>query len=134
MRWDGTERGGFTSGDPWLPMGHDVAEPNVTRLRADPQSLLSLYRRLIQLRRAEPVLVAGEYAPMRSRNDVLLYKRADGGDELLVALNITHEPRKLPWEGKGTLMLSSHLDRDPQRIADPVLLRPDEGIIVKLHR
>jgi alpha-glucosidase len=47
MRWNDSHAGGFTTGDPWLPMGQDVAERHVATCQADEHSLLWLYRRLI---------------------------------------------------------------------------------------
>jgi len=132
MRWDATSRGGFTTGEPWLPIGQDVAEKNVEVLKKDYRSLPWLYRRLIELRHAEPALSNGEYQPLRSRNDILLYKRAQAGDEFLIALNTVHQPRKLDWEGEGQVLLSTYLDDDGGQTAGPRLLRPDEGIIIKL--
>src|SRR4051794_11419175 len=49
MQWDATPSGGFTAGQPWLPVV-DAAERNVADQRDDPSSLLSLYRELIALR------------------------------------------------------------------------------------
>jgi alpha-glucosidase len=134
MRWDGTSTGGFTTGDPWLPMGNDVAARNVTRFQADERSLLWLYRRLIHLRRTEPALVAGEQVPMRSRHDILMYKRIRGDEELLVALNTVHQPRKVEQLGEGTLLLSTALDREQMCISGSILLRGDEGVVIKRLR
>ena len=50
MQWEPTADGGFTTGTPWLPVV-DPAERNVADQRDDPDSLLSLYRRLIAARR-----------------------------------------------------------------------------------
>jgi alpha-glucosidase len=133
MRWDAGENGGFTSGEPWLPMGDDVGARNVARLMEDPRSLLNLYRRLIALRLREPALTSGDYQPLRSRNDILMYKRVGGGSEILVALNTVHQPRKCPWQGIGSLLLSTWLDREDVMVEGPVLLRPDEGVVIKLR-
>lgn len=133
MRWDGSRTGGFTSGEPWLPMGNDVANRNVQKLKADRRSLLWLYKRLIELRHTEPTLIAGDHSPMRSRNDILTYKRVCAGEEILVALNTVHQPRKLEWAGNGKLLLSTYLDGADKLIEGPTLLRPDEGIILKLR-
>lgn len=132
MRWDGSRNGGFTSGEPWLPMGN-VAERNVEKLQQDQRSLLWLYRRLIQLRRSEPALVAGDYCPVRSHNEILIYKRVCADQTVLVALNTVHEPRRLEWKGMGMLLVSTYLDRDNEAIQGPTLLRPDEGIVIKLR-
>jgi alpha-glucosidase len=51
MQWDGSPTGGFTSGEPWLPP-IDPEKRNVEAQRADPESLLNYYRRLIEARRA----------------------------------------------------------------------------------
>jgi alpha-glucosidase len=133
MRWDGSRNGGFTTGEPWLPMGNDVSHRNVERLKNDHQSLLALYRAIIALRKQERALVEGEYEPIRSRNDILTYKRVGADDEFLIALNLTHEPRKLDWAGNGILLLSTYLDSKRANVECPRLLRPDEGIIVKLR-
>ena len=101
MRWDATCNGGFTSGRPWLPMGDDVSEINVSRLQQDRHSLLWLYRSLIELRRSEPALVAGAYRPIRSRDDILMFKRVDANMQLLIALNFSADPRRVTFEGRA---------------------------------
>lgn len=58
MRWDPRPNAGFTTGEPWLPIGDDIAECNVAAQREDGRSLLALYRRLIALRGGEPVALA----------------------------------------------------------------------------
>jgi alpha-glucosidase len=132
MRWDDTPCGGFTSGTPWLPLGEDIGERNVERLKNDSRSLLSLYRQLIALRRRESVLVAGEYRPIRTVNDILTYKRIGADAEILIALNTAGEPRQLQWQGRGTLLLSSYLDCDEGPVEGPKLLRQNEGVIIKI--
>src|SRR5436190_14871936 len=69
LRWDDTEAGGFTTGEPWLPLSGDRAR-NIDAQRRDIKSLLNLYRKLIALRRQEPCLQHGEYRPRRAHNDV----------------------------------------------------------------
>ena len=50
MQWDASPSGGFTTGEPWLPLV-DPAQRNVADQRDDPGSMLSLVRELIALRR-----------------------------------------------------------------------------------
>jgi alpha-glucosidase len=133
MRWDGTPHGGFSSADPWLPMG-DPAGRNVARQQADQKSILSLYRLLITLRRSEIALSLGDQQPLRSKNDVLSYKRLLGDSEILIALNFSRDPRRWDWAGKGTLLLSTHLDRSESAVSSPIVLRGDEGVMVRLSR
>jgi alpha-glucosidase len=131
MRWDSTASGGFTTGEPWLPMGEDVKTRNVKALKADPKSLLWLYRSLIALRGREDALRVGDYGPLRSRNDVLMFERYYKDDRLFVALNIADQPRRCAFSKSGRLLLTTYLDRDATTIEMPFLLRANEGVIIK---
>jgi alpha-glucosidase len=131
MRWDGSRTGGFTTGEPWLPMG-GANHRNVCDMEKDRRSILHLYRQLIWLRKEMPALRTGEYAPLRSRNDILAFERFTGTDRYHIALNLTHEPRRLDHAVAGQLILSTHLDRKDMAIKGPLLLRPDEGVIIKV--
>ena len=132
MRWDCSRHGGFTSGEPWLPLGQDIAQRNVRALREDGTSLLWLYRRLLALRRRTPALTAGEYEPLRSRNDILCFTRTLPGDAWLIALNTCHEPRRLDWAGRAVVRLSTHLDREGETMGGTLILRADEGVMLQL--
>jgi alpha-glucosidase len=133
MRWDETQSGGFTTGRPWLPMGDDIGRRNVRTLEQDRGSILWFYRRLMALRRQTPALTDGAYEPLRSRNGILAFKRTTPDQTLLIALNLTHEPRRLDMSGAGTMLLSTRLDCGGRSISLPMLLREDEGIIVALQ-
>src|SRR6266851_9973635 len=51
MQWSDSHHGGFSeAADPWLPCG-DFKSINVAKQMNDPRSMLSLYRRLIRLRK-----------------------------------------------------------------------------------
>jgi len=54
MQWSDGMAAGFTTGAPWLPIADDFSMNNVAVLRDDVRSILTLYHRLIELRRAEP--------------------------------------------------------------------------------
>ena len=84
MRWDGGDNAGFTTGEPWLPIGHDIEHRNVAHQLRHDRSILWLYRRLIRLRQNEPALLSGRFQPQRSQGDVLLFERRLEGSRLLV--------------------------------------------------
>src|SRR4051794_12289194 len=132
MRWDAGANGGFTTAKPWLPMGNDVAARNVAVQQADPRSLLSLYRRVIELRRHEPALTEGEYVPVRSRNGILAFRRRLREEEILVLLNIAPDPRS--WDGLPSvrLLLSTDGDRRDGPRRTTILLQGDEGLVLKV--
>lgn len=133
LRWDDTATGGFTTGEPWLPLSEDRAR-NVAAQRRDSRSLLHLYRALIALRRTEPCLLHGEYRPRRARNDIFWFARSFDRTEILVGLNLCREPRLWEWEGSGVRLISTYLDREQAKVEGPLHLRPNEGVVVKLNR
>jgi alpha-glucosidase len=138
MQWSAAPHGGFTTAKPWLPVGANYREVNVAALRDDPQSMLTLYTRLIALRRGEPALEIGRFEALHCDAEVLAYVRAarQGERRFLVALNLGAQPQRLrlPEAARGgTLALSTHLDRSGERIAGTLELRPDEGLILRLE-
>ena len=134
MRWDDSARGGFTTGEPWLPLERPDGAVNIAAQRRDKRSLLALFRALIALRREHACLRQGDYKALRSRSDVLAFRRIEGRNEILVALNIAAEPRNWHWLGRGRLLMSTHLDRSPEPLPEAsLLLRGNEGVIIAIE-
>jgi alpha-glucosidase len=135
MQWSKEAHAGFSTAKPWLPGADDFAEVNVEAERAAPRSMLSLHRALIDLRRREPALAVGDYAPIVSEGPVLAYLRERGGRRFLIALNLGEEPARLivpERPGSGEIVLSTHLDRADDSVADALDLRADEGVILRV--
>jgi alpha-glucosidase len=137
MQWNDAPNAGFSEGDPWLPIAEDFAQVNVEAQRHVPGSMLSLYTRLIALRRGEPALEVGRFQALEASGDVLAYLRGArrNEDEFLVVLNLGSEPQLFDRGSDGpdgTILLSTHLDRGGERVARLVRLRPDEGVVVRL--
>ena len=131
MQWDASPNAGFTTGAPWLPLAADDAAMNVATQAADARSMLSLYRTLLALRRSEPALTMGSHVPVLADEHVLAFERRDGDSRLLVALNMSGEPRAIGGiDARGELLVSTHLDAKP-RDAAPAMLRADEGVVIR---
>jgi alpha-glucosidase len=136
MQWSPVENGGFTKGNPWLPIAMDFREINVDSERNDDHSLLTLYRRLIELRRGEPALEVGSFEPVAAEGDVLAYIRrtSTAEREFLIALNLGSQPGVLRRSDSalGTIEFSTYLDRSGERFEADLPLRPDEGLLIRL--
>jgi alpha-glucosidase len=136
MQWDAGPNAGFTTArEPWLPLSADHRTVNVVVQAADPRSMLSLYRALAVLRRAEPALSVGAYAPVAAAgSDVLIYERRDNttGRRLLVALNLGGHGHELPTMAivGGQVLVSTHLDRSSEPVGEALCLRPNEGVVI----
>jgi alpha-glucosidase len=135
MQWNRDEHAGFTTGRPWLPVPHDYKTINVAAEKDDPQSILTLYRRLIELRRAEPALAVGEFAPLPASGDLMAYVRKADERRLLIVLNLGPKPQSFDLSDlqcRATLLLSTHLDRGREKLDDKLDLRGDEGGVIEL--
>jgi len=108
---------------------------NVERELADPDSMLSLYRRLIALRRSEPAFVAGNYRPVLAGGDIVAYTREHEGRRWLVALNLGGQPAELSLTALGAggeIVVGTKRERQGQRVAGQLTLAGDDGVIVRL--
>jgi alpha-glucosidase len=134
MQWSAGEKSGFSESAPWLPLADDAIHVNVEAQREEPTSLLRLYRSLIRLRRAEPVLVEGRYTALPAGGDTLAYFRETEEARLLVALNLGHAPASVACPGiRGSVVLGTAPGREAARIAETISLAPDEGVIVRVE-
>jgi alpha-glucosidase len=132
MPWDGSENASFTKAKPWLPLNADWPTRNVGRMAEDPRSILTLYRRLLAMRRTHPSLSIGDFALLDADGDMLAYERRHGAERLIVALNLGAQPQRLelPDWASGCRPLLSTLAAAPPVGDGALLLRPDEGVIL----
>jgi alpha-glucosidase len=92
MQWEPGRLGGFTTGDPWLPPV-DPDLRNAADQRHDTGSILSLYKRLIALRRA----LGPELEVLDADEDLVAYRRGRHA----VVLNFGDAQRPAPVHGAG---------------------------------
>jgi alpha-glucosidase len=131
MLWDRSPHGGFCPDDvaPWLPVGTQAGTHSVEAQRDDPTSMLALYRRLLALRRSEPALRGGPYAPASTGDTVVAYTRGEGRDQLLVCVNLTGAAVTTDLVA-GELVLST-TPASAYQPGAPITLAPNEAIIAR---
>ncbi len=88
MSWSAdSQRGGFTTGNPFRPVAPNVARYNVAAQLADPHSLLSFYKSMLSLRNTLPSLASGSYDAPKVQGRVMAYRRTLGAETTLVVTN-----------------------------------------------
>jgi glycosidase len=133
LPWERGPRAGFTSGEPWLPIGADADVRNVAVQREDPASLLHLYRAALALRKRTPALHAGRYEALRAPKPVFAFARARGRQRAVVALNFGDAPATVSL-GRGRVADGLHTRAGaalPERLGR-ITLGPCEGILAVL--
>ena len=128
MPWRNQPGGGFTAADatPWLPFG-DVAACNVAEQEGDPDSVLTLTRDLIALRRATPDLQLAAYKVLPSPEGTWLWRR---GSSVTVALNFSDAPATIDGLA-GRIAISTDRARDGESVSGGLTLAPWHGAVVK---
>jgi alpha-glucosidase len=136
MQWDASPNAGFTSPDaePWLPLAADAHGVNVAGQAEDPDSLLTLTRRLLRLRREHPVLHAGDFEPFGSTPEgTFAYRRIGPDGQLTIVLNLTSEARRVPGAGPGQVLIATHRDRDGKQVDADLELRGNEALVIEVR-
>lgn len=130
MQWDGSPNAGFTDGTPWILPPENYQTINAEAELRDPDSILQYYKRLVQLRKEEPVIAAGQIEFLfRDVPEVFSYRRFLGTQDLFVVNNLTgHEVTlgDVPWAGCEKV-LGNYADASK-------VLRPYEAAVYKACR
>lgn len=138
MQWSAGPGAGFSpagengrSAEPWLPLNPDWRERNVEAQLSDPTSILSLYRRLIALRRGHASLREGSIRFLDSSRDLLAYERSSPGERILVMLNFSSEARYFDLATGGTRLLEGGVGGE-RRSAGRLRIAPLESLLLLL--
>jgi alpha-glucosidase len=134
MQWSAESGAGFTSGPPWLPLSPDYPRVNVALQRDQPDSMLSLYRRLLALRQREAALSLGAYTPFACEGDLIAYLRSSEASRFLVIVNLGPRSAHLSVHslGTGKVVVATDRAREGELVRDQVMLMGDDALLVEL--
>jgi oligo-1,6-glucosidase len=134
MQWSGDTNAGFSRGRPWIRVNPDYRSINVAAEERDSDSVLNYFRRMIQLRKSDPLLVYGRYQLLdRGNPDVFAYTRSLGGRTLLVLLSFSRKEVEttLPSGYAAGRVLINNLANDPLRVTS-IVLHPYQAVVMEL--
>jgi alpha-glucosidase len=95
MQWNTAANAGFSQKAPWLPVPPSFPTHNVASEAKDPDSVLSLYKKVLALRHTNGALLEGAYSALNEDDvNVMSYLRSYKGKAVLVALNMSATPQK----------------------------------------
>ncbi len=104
MPWtDAAPQGGFSAGDPWLPIPEAHLARSVAQQEARPDSLLNAYRSFLAWRRRHPALRHGDIAFLETEAPLLAFKRRGGGEHLVAVFNLGPTPAVLSLADRAGL-------------------------------
>ena len=134
MQWDSTKNGGFTEGKPWKKVNDNHQTINVVAQNKDPKSILNHFRKMVKLRKDNPVLVYGQYQILQeSHSEIYAYTRTLDEQQVLVLLNFSKKQASITLEettNTGTLLINNY-DRLYAKEGQ-ITLQPFQAIICEL--
>ncbi|OCA88333.1 glucohydrolase [Bacillus sp. FJAT-27225] len=129
MQWDSSEYAGFSESEPWITVPAESSDVTVESQHGVPGSVLSFYKKLLQLRKEHLSFQTGDYEILRKQGEVIYFVRTNGKERTLTALNFSGEMQTLEVETKGMALLLSNKRTELEQGKQLELL-PDEAIIL----
>ena len=136
MHWDDSENAGFTSGEPWIKVNPNYKEINAKVQINDENSIFNYYKRLIKIRKSNPVVVYGKYNLMLENNEeIFAYTRTLDNEKLMVICNFTAKnsvfkcEEKIEFKERELLISNYHVDINEK--IDTINLKPYESRVYK---
>lgn len=138
MQWSKEENAGFTSGTPWMKVNPNYEEINVKEAVADPNSIYHFYKRLIELRKANPALVYGSYdLVLEEHEHVYAYTRRLGDQTYLILCNLfdvkTSVDLPSPLKNEKLAITLSNYKVEVQASSKTLTLNPYESRVYQLN-
>ncbi|MFS0750754.1 glycoside hydrolase family 13 protein [Oceanobacillus sp. 1P07AA] len=97
MQWNTSKNAGFTTGKPWLKVNNNYTDINVEQELSDSTSIYHYYRKLIELRKQNEVLIYGGYdLILEDHAQIYAYTRTLDKKQLVVFVNLF--PEKCSFE------------------------------------
>lgn len=133
MQWDSSEHGGFSDGSPWIKVNPNYKDINVEKALKDPDSVFHYYKKLIELRKKNEIIVYGRYNLILDQHpEVYAYTRTLGNQILLVLCNFYGgnpevEPPAFIQEKKFEALIGNYKDIQINRT---IKLRPYEAQVL----
>jgi alpha-glucosidase len=116
MPWEaGAPHAGFSTAEPWLPLGPDHAALAVDAQDRNPGSVLALTRRLVALRKAQPALRLGRFEAVHASDALLVFDRMRGRERLRCLFNLSAEQAVAHGHSAGPVLLDGN-GAEPARL------------------
>ena len=90
------------------------------------KELHNFYKKVISIRKENPVLARGDMEFLLAEGNKLMYKRSDGKDEIIVAFNMEDKDATFDLPSKSYTNLM-----DNSTVGEKVTLKPLSGVILK---
>lgn len=134
MQWNDTDNAGFTTGQPWKKVNPNYKEINVIKENKDPKSILNHFRKMVEIRKENKVLVYGKYEILKKEHpSIYTFTRTLNDKKILIVLNFSERNSQINLSEMTKISGTLINNYDTLKIEGETLtLEPYQAIVVKL--
>lgn len=104
MQWNNSKNAGFTEGIPWIKVNKNYKVINVEKSLNDPNSIFYYYKKLIEFRKNNEIVVYGDYELiLKDHKSIFAYLRKYNDEKILVVCNFYKEEVEFSYKHKGNI-------------------------------
>ena len=134
FQWDNSINAGFTKVTPWLQVNENYKEINAKLQIDDKDSVLSFYKKLINLRKSneyKEVVVYGEFIPdLEVYDNVIAFYRKGANKCLMVIINYQNKEQIINFNKTYKILINNY--KDLKFVNNELMLKPYQGIIIEI--
>ncbi|TDL34204.1 alpha-glucosidase [Jeotgalibacillus sp. S-D1] len=139
MHWNDSKNAGFSNAEPWININPNYKSINAQQALEDPHSIFYYYKKLISLRKENPVMVYGDYEDLSKDHEKLyVYTRSYENKTWLIMLNHSdHEQvyqMKEELSGSDVILVIGNYknDADKSILPSSFTLKPHEARVYEI--
>ena len=133
MQWDDSVCAGFTTGTPWIPVNPNYTKVNAKEQMSREDSVWNYYKKLIQLRKQNPIIVYGTYELLLPDSEELyVYTRTLEEQQILVICNysenqVEFEVPETFANAERTIWIGNY---GREKVEEKMTLKPYECMVI----
>lgn len=133
VQWNHHAFAGFSTVEPWIAVNDNYEKINVEQALADPDSIFYTYQKLIALRKANPIMIWGDFELVDTQEEVFAYLRKYQGKTWLVVTNFSNEAHDFKYDNAKAKEIV--IENMPVQLSEclDLTLKPWQAFVVKLE-
>lgn len=133
VQWNNHAFAGFSTVEPWIAVNDNYEKINVEQALADHDSIFYTYQKLIALRKANPIMIWGDFELVDTQEEVFAYLRKYQGETWLVVTNFSNEAHDFKYDNAKAKEIV--IENMPVQLSEclDLTLKPWQAFVVKLE-
>ena len=133
VQWNNHAFAGFSTVEPWIAVNDNYEKINVEQALADPDSIFYTYQKLLALRKANPIMIWGDFVLVDTQEEVFAYLRKYQGETWLIVTNFSNEAHDFKYDNAKAKEIV--IENMPVQLSEclDLTLKPWQAFVVKLE-